>query len=76
MDPRLLDLYEHTAGKPAPAAYLLHVRGNSFELGEEIGDATSQRLEEAWRFLAGVFAESPERWRGALETASRKQIAD
>jgi len=71
----LLDLYEHTLGKPAPDAYLLQVCGNSFELGETISDATSKSLDEAWLFLTGVFAKPREQWRSCFEAAS-SMLAD
>jgi len=51
----LLDLYEQTLKSPAPDAYLLHVRGSSFELGEEISAEASASVDQAWRFLTELF---------------------
>lgn len=66
----LLDLYEQTLGKSAPDAYLLHVSGNSFELGEEISAVASAAIDEAWQFLSGVFSRPRNQWSECLETAS------
>ena len=62
----LLDLYEQTLGQPAPAAYLLHIRGNSFELGDEIGETARESVGAAWRFLSELLARPSEDWGRAL----------
>ena len=64
----LLDLYEQTLKSPAPDAYLLHVRGSSFELGEEISAEASASVDQAWRFLAELFAKPADDW--GLELAA------
>ena len=66
----LLDLYEQTLGKNAPDAYLLHVSGTSFELGEEISAAASASVDQAWQFLADVLSRPRDQWSARLETAS------
>jgi hydrogenase maturation protease len=71
----LLDLYEQTLGKSAPDAYLLHVRGNSFELGEEISAATSESVNKAWRFLDDLFARPRGDWGPTLRAASSENSA-
>lgn len=48
----LLHLFEKTHKQPAPEAWLLHICGNSFELGEDVSAATAEYVEEAWQFLA------------------------
>ena len=58
----LLNLYETTLGKPAPEAYLLHVCGERFELGEEISAATVEHVDAAWAFIAAILREPHERW--------------
>lgn len=66
----LLDLYEQTIGKSAPDAYLLHVRGDSFELGEDISSSTSEAVDEAWQFLDSLFARPRGDWGTTLRAAS------
>ena len=66
----LLDLYQQTHGRPAPDAYLLHVCGRRFELGEDISDASKASVDRAWRFLSGVFSRPRHQWRACLEAAS------
>ena len=66
----LLALYERTLGRIAPDAYLLHVRAIRFGLGEPLSDATRHSIDEAWRFLSGVFAAQSENWCRLLESAS------
>ncbi len=66
----LLHLYEDTLGKTAPAAWLLHVSGSSFELGEEISAAASASIESAWRFLEETFSGPADQWRARLGAAS------
>ncbi|NNL56034.1 MAG: hypothetical protein HKP32_12860 [Woeseia sp.] len=66
----LLDLYEQTLGKSAPEAYMLHVRGSSFELGEDIGALTGAFVNEAWEFLDDLFARPCDSWDSTLRSAS------
>lgn len=48
----LLHLFEKTHKRTAPDAWLLQICGTSFELGDEISEATTRYLEDAWRFLS------------------------
>lgn len=66
----LLDLYQQTLGRPAPDAYLLHVCGHRFELGEDISETSKTSLDRAWRFLSGVFSSPRDQWRACFEGAS------
>jgi len=66
----LLDLYEQTLGLTAPAAYLLHIRGDSFELGDEPGEAARESVSAAWRFLSELLARPSEDWGRALAIAT------
>lgn len=66
----LLGLYEQTLGEAAPDAYLLHVCGRRFELGEDLSDAANESLDRAWKFLAGIFAAPEEQWHDCLAAAS------
>ncbi len=63
----LLDLYESTLGKPAPAAWMLHVSGNSFELGEDISAVASAAIAEAWGFLELTFSQPADQWPARLD---------
>ena len=66
----LLGLYEQTLGEAAPDAYLLHVCGRRFELGENLSDVAQESLDQAWKFLAGLFAEPEGQWHDCLEAAA------
>jgi len=66
----LLDLYEQTLGKSAPDAYLLHVHGSNFELGEDISVSSSESVDKAWEFLDDLFARPCEDWDPILRAAS------
>ena len=66
----LLDLYQQTLQKEAPEAYLLHVRGEHFELGEGISEATLERVDAAWQFLSEILSGPREEWRSRLAAAS------
>ncbi len=68
----LLHLYEHTLDKRAPAAWLLHVSGSSFELGEEISASAMASLEHAWRFLDATFGCPVDQWCARLESAGSR----
>ena len=70
----LLDLYEQTLGRVAPDAYLLHVRGNSFELGDEIGEPAFESVNKAWRYLGDLFSRPRENWGPALRESGRGKV--
>ena len=54
----LLHLFEKTHGRKAPEAWVLHICGRSFELGEEASAETTQFVEDAWQFLSSeLFAD-------------------
>ncbi len=66
----LLHLYRQTLGKNPPEAYLLHVCGKRFGLGESISDATESYVDEAWQFLSKLLSGPREQWRSGLAAAS------
>lgn len=67
----LLDVCRQTLRRPPPPAFVLCVRGESFELGETLSDAARARLEAASDFLLDLMAErSPEAWRRAARQAT------
>lgn len=47
----LLAVYRQVSGREPPPAYLLTVRGNSFELGEALSEPARAHLEAALGFL-------------------------
>lgn len=64
----LLHAYRRATGLPPPPAFVLAVRGERFELGEDLGPAAERNLEAAWRFLQGLLADpDPGRWRRLLD---------
>ena len=66
----LLDLYEQTLGKSPPPAWMLHVCGRRFELGEQISDAASDAVEQAWGFLDETFRQPVDQWLACLAAGS------
>lgn len=70
----LLDLYEQTLENSAPDAFLLHVRGSSFELGDDISESASESVDQAWRFLDDLFARPRHDWGSTLRAAAVRKI--
>lgn len=50
----VLDVYRRTIGNEPPPAFVLCVRGESFELGDDLSLAAAAHLESAWQFLLGL----------------------
>lgn len=60
----LLHAFLRATGKAPPPSFVLAVRGERFELGEDLGPAAERNLEAAWRFLQGLLSDpDPDRWR-------------
>jgi hydrogenase maturation protease len=55
----LLDIYARVLKTPPPPAFVLGVRGESFELGEGLSAQGQLRFEESWRFVRALM-EKPE----------------
>jgi hydrogenase maturation protease len=47
----VLATYRRVTGEPPPEAWVLCVRGESFELGESLSEPAAANLEAAWREL-------------------------
>ncbi|MFN8011333.1 MAG: hydrogenase maturation protease [Holophagaceae bacterium] len=63
----LLHAFARVTGTPPPA-FVLAVRGERFELGEDLGPSAERNLEAAWRFLQGLLSDpDPARWRRLAE---------
>ena len=71
----LLDLYQQTFGKPPPDAYLLHVCGSNFTLGEGISPVTRESVDQAWAFLDDLFAAPAKSWGELLRSASARRTS-
>ncbi len=64
----VLAVFSQVTGKPPPPAFLLCVRGESFELGAGLSADAEARLEEAWRFLQRLKQDpKADVWRGLAE---------
>ena len=65
----LLNVYQETSGGQAPVSYLLHVAGDSFGLGESLGEKGRAAAEVAWTFLEELLEAPPSEWRDRLSVA-------
>jgi hydrogenase maturation protease len=60
----VLDVYARSLRRLPPPAFMLSMRGESFELGEWLSAEARERLEAAWAFVQELMAErSVEHWR-------------
>jgi len=50
----VLAVFERAVGGPPPAAFVLCVRGERFELGEPISVAAARHLQSAWTLLRSL----------------------
>ncbi len=64
----LLNVHRESTGKPAPPAFLLHVAGTQFGLGDELGQVASSAVDDAWSFLQETLNVPPSEWEGYLKT--------
>ncbi len=65
----LLNVYLQTTGNELPPAYLLHVAGKSFGLGESLGETGSAAAESAWAFLEDLLSHPASEWRAGLSAS-------
>lgn len=65
----LLNVYRQSTGQEVPEAYLLHVAGRFFELGESLSTSAAAAADEAWEFLENTLQRPPGEWRNALSAA-------
>ena len=60
----VLAVYAQIKGVPPPPAFVLCVRGESFELGDGLSDDAKARLEAAWIFVSELMGRpSLDAWR-------------
>ena len=65
----LLNVYRETTGDEVPVAYLLHVSGDSFALGESLGETGRKAAESAWSFLRKILSAPAAEWQERLSGA-------
>ena len=65
----LLNVYRKTSGRDAPPAYLLHVAGKSFGLGESLGETGRAAAESAWTFLKELLERPAAEWSARLSAS-------
>ena len=65
----LLNVYREATGNEPPPAYLLHVAGKSFGLGESLGDTGAAAAESAWAFLKELLGHPSPEWRERLSAS-------
>lgn len=53
----VLDVYAQIKDRAPPPAFVLCLRGESFELGEGLSAEGAERLETAWGFVQGLMRE-------------------
>ena len=68
----LLHLFEKTNGSSAPEAFMLHISGKEFELGEAVSQHTQAALELAWEYLQDLFSMPREQWLPNLRMSCAK----
>ena len=66
----LLNVYREATGNIPPPAFLLHVAGESFGLGERLGDTGAVAAETAWAFLENLLERPSSEWRVVLSAAA------
>jgi hydrogenase maturation protease len=68
----VLDVYARALGRSPPAAFMLCIRGERFELGEALSREAGERLEAAWTFVQDLMRErSVEGWRRKARAVAR-----
>ena len=65
----LLNVYREATGNALPPAYLLHVAGSSFGLGESLGETGRLAAEFAWEFLSELLSHPAEEWHARLSAS-------
>ncbi len=62
----LLNVYQKSTGADAPEAFLLHVAGKQFGLGESLGETANDAVDAARNFLTRVLSSPTHEWREKL----------
>ncbi len=69
----LLHLFEKTCKKKTPEAFMLHISGKEFELGQTISHHTQSALEQAWDYLQQLFSLPVAQWLPRLRMSTAEQ---
>ena len=65
----LLNVYRETMQRPAPEAFLLHIAGRYFELGDDLSSEADDALSAAWDFLKSILKLPETEWPKRLAKA-------
>ena len=65
----LLNVYCETIQRPEPDAFLLHIAGRQFDLGDELSSEAEEAIRAAWAFLKGILDRPENDWPTLLSLA-------
>lgn len=72
----VLDVFQRVQGCPPPPAFVLALRGESFELGAALSDSATLAFEAAWKVIKPLLhAPTVVDWRACVEGAPRSQAS-
>lgn len=72
----VLGVYRQVTGEDPPPAFVLCVRGERFELGDDLSDAARAHVEAAWKQLVALCARPEiEQWRSVAACAAVERPA-
>ncbi len=66
----LLHLFEKTHKLKAPEAFMLHISGKEFELGQAVSLHTQSAVDDAWDYLMQLFSLPDKEWLSYLCASS------
>ena len=71
----VLAVFSQVTGEKPPPAFLLCVRGESFELGQSLSPEAALRLEHAWAFIEGLKRDATTHaWRALAKAVVAKAV--
>ncbi len=65
----LLNVYRASTGNSPPPAFLLHIAGQQFGLGDSLGPTAQAAVDEAWSWLERLLANPSSKWLDRLTAA-------
>ena len=66
----LLNVYRQTMGQPVPDAFLLHIAGRHFGLGDDLSPESENSVAAAWAFLKDVLDGPASDWASRFGAAA------
>ena len=69
----LLNVYCETMEQPAPEAFLLHIAGRHFGLGDDLSPESEDSIAAAWAFLKDVLDGPVSDWASRFATAANEE---